>query len=395
MVNLVIIQNHIIITARTQPVKVILNVDAITQPLTGIGQYTLQLARQLTEAPGVEQLRCFSATRWVDPPALGGDVNPWLGRLKQWIPFKGLALNAYARRRDRCFSRLTGDLTDHVFHSPNFILMPFAGRSVATFHDLSFVHHRETQPAYRLRFLDQHIPKTLEQAAALITPSAFVKQEIIDHYGVPTERIQVTPLGVDPGFKPLSVAQVQPHLVPFGLLHKQFLLSVATTEPRKNLSRLLTAYGRLPASLRDRLPLVLVGSKGWLNQDLNRQLRHLVSAGQVISTGYLPEASLRALYAAAKLTVFPSLYEGFGLPIIESMASGTPVLTSDHSAMAEVAAGHARLCDPNDTDDLFLQLLAAIEDDQWLNDASQSGLSHARSFTWQSCAEATLKAYAQ
>ena len=157
--------------------------------------------------------------------------------------------------------------------------MPFAGRSVATFHDLSFVHYRETQPKYRLQFLDNEIPKTLAQADAIITPTEFIKQEIIDHYDYPAENIHVTPLGVNNGFKPYTANETNKTLNGHGLQHKQFILSVATTEPRKNLIRLLEAYSQLPESLRTAFPLVLVGSKGWLNGDLNRNIKTMVKQG--------------------------------------------------------------------------------------------------------------------
>ncbi len=377
--------------------KVILNVDAITQPLTGIGQYTLQLGQQLaqmvTERNGLEAVKFFSSDDWVDEINQVAQANQWISRLRPWIPFKGLALNAYAKRRNKHFSRLTAELTDHVFHSPNFILLPFAGRSVATFHDLSFVHHRETQPNYRLRFLDREIPKTLAQADALITPTEFIKQEIIDHYAYPAANIHVTPLGVESGFKVYTAAQTNQTLQTQQLKHKQFILSVATTEPRKNLSRLLEAYALLPEKLRASFPLVLVGSKGWLNQELNQQIKTLVSQGQIISLGYVTQQQLQHLYAGAKLTALPSLYEGFGLPIIESMASGTAVLTSHNSAMQEVAGGHAMLCDPLDVESIELGLRGALENDQWLLQAQRDGLVHSGEFTWARCAELTVKAY--
>lgn len=377
--------------------KVILNVDAITQPLTGIGQYTLQLGQQLaqmvTERNGLEAVKFFSSDHWVDEINQVAQANQWISRLRPWIPFKGLALNAYAKRRNKHFSRLTADLTDHVFHSPNFVLLPFAGRSVATFHDLSFVHYRETQPDYRLRFLDLEIPNTLAQADAIITPTAYIKQEIIDHYGYPADNIHVTPLGVDRGFKAYTAAQTRETVQNHQLKHKQFILSVATTEPRKNLSRLLAAYALLPASLRIEFPLVLVGSKGWLNQDLNQQIKTLVNQGQIISLGYVSQQQLQHLYAAAKLTALPSLYEGFGLPIIESMASGTAVLTSHNSAMQEVAGGHAMLCDPLDIESMEVGLRGVLENESWLAQVEASGLIHSREFTWQRCAELSIEAY--
>jgi len=373
--------------------KVILNVDAITHPITGIGQYTLQLGQKLVEQKSIEAVKYFSSDHWVDDINQTAQANQWISRLRQWVPFKSLALNMYAKRRNKHFKRLTDNISDHVFHSPNFVLMPFAGRSVATFHDLSFVHYRQTQPNYRLQFLDREIPKTLEQADALITPTEFIKQEIINHYGYPAQSIHVTPLGVDSGFKAYAETEISGTLKPHPLQHKQFILSVATTEPRKNLQRLLEAYALLPEQLRKAHPLVLVGSKGWLNQDLQQQIKSLVSQGQIISLGYVTQQQLQHLYASAKLTAFPSLYEGFGLPIIESMASGTAVLTSHNSAMQEVAGGHAMLCDPHDVESIEVGLRGALENDSWLAEAQANGLVHSQQFSWERCAELTVKAY--
>lgn len=373
--------------------KVILNVDAITYPITGIGQYALQLAQQLQKNQQIENIKLFSADHWVDDISKTAQENQWLSRLRRWVPFKSLALNLYAKRRANMFVQLTQDMQDHIFHSPNFILMPFAGHSIATFHDLSFVHYRDTQPKYRLQFLDCEIPKSLEQADALITPSEFIKQEIIKHYGYPTENIHVTPLGVATGFKPYTQSETKTTTLKYGLTHKQFILSVATTEPRKNLPRLLAAYTQLPHKLRTLTPLVLVGSKGWLNQDIEKQIKALVNQGQIISLGYVSQIELQHLYAAAKITAFPSLYEGFGLPIIESMASGTPVLTSQNSAMQEVAGGHAMLCDPKDINSIEVGLRGALELQSWLQQASTEGLKHSEKFTWERCAELTIEAY--
>ena len=387
------IESNLILAVRTHFLKVILNVDAITHPLTGIGQYTWSLGQQLQQASAVDAVRFFSADHWVDDLNHSVDDNQWLSRLRQWVPFKALALNAYGSRRARKFKQLSRDFQDHVFHSPNFILMPFEGQSVATFHDLSFVHYRETQPQYRLQYLDREIPKTLDQADAIITPTEFIKQEVIDCYGYPADKIQVTPLGVHAGFKPHSAKTCATTLQKHLLKHRQFILSVATTEPRKNLARLLSAYAQLPSTLKQAYPLVLVGSQGWLNQELNQQIKQAVSQGHITTLGYVSQPELQHLYASATLTALPSLYEGFGLPIIESMASATPVLTSQNSAMQEVAGGHAMLCDPLDTESIQQSLQQAIEDNQWQQQASQAGLKHSQKFNWQHCAEKTLQAY--
>ncbi|WP_223787000.1 glycosyltransferase family 4 protein [Marinicella meishanensis] len=373
--------------------KVILNVDAITHPLTGIGHYTLALGNALKSLQTIEELRFFSADHWVSDLQQAAAGNQWLASLRRWVPFKALALNAYGRRRARRFKQLTQGMSDHVLHSPNFILMPHTGPSVATFHDLSFVHHRDTQPAYRLQFLDREVPKTLAQANALITPTAFIKQAIVDHYGYPAEQIHVTPLGVSAGFAPQAEASIAPTLAQHQLAHKGYVLAVATTEPRKNLPRLLQAYAQLPVDLRAAHPLVLVGAAGWLQQASNQAIKQALSQGHIKTLGYLKQTELQQLYAGARLLALPSLYEGFGLPIIEAMASGTAVLTSAHSAMQEVAGGHAMLCQPEDTDSIEVGLRAALEDDAWRQAAEQAGLKHSQAFTWQRCAEATLITY--
>lgn len=375
--------------------KVILNVDAITHPLTGIGQYTLNLGQALQSHEYIDEIKFFSADHWVKNIESSATENKWLSFARKYVPFKFLALNFYAQRRAKSFTSLTQNLNDHIFHSPNFVLMPFEGNSVATFHDLSFVHYRETQPDYRLKFLDREIPKTLVHADALITPTEFVKQEIIEHYGYSAKQIHVTALGVDADFKVYTEQQCAETLKPHGLKHKGYILSVATIEPRKNLSRLLKAYSLLPTNLRKSYPLVLVGSKGWLNQGVSKAIKTMVNQGQIISLGFQNTSQLQHLYAAAKLTAFPSLYEGFGLPIIESMASGTPVLTSDHSAMKEVADKCAMLCNPLDVECIAQSLQQAVSDETWNLESQKKGLVHSQKYTWQRCAQQTITAYAE
>ena len=378
--------------------KIIYNVDAITEPLTGIGRYALNLGQQLsqmaqTEQNDVDDIRLFSSNRWVNDLSTAAKSNEWIAKLRQFIPIKYTALKHYHRMRSRHLTKLTEGMNDRVFHSPNFILMPFDGPSVATFHDLSFVHYRDTQPSYRLKFLDKEIPKTLDQAKHIITPSEHVRQEIITHYNYPSERITATPLGVTDQFKPRSQYQCEATLLKSGLSYRQFILSVATNEPRKNLLRLLLAYQSLSCDLKQHYPLVLVGDSGWKNQQVKKLIEQLKQNGEVICTGYVNQTELSHLYASATLTAFPSLYEGFGLPIIESMASATPVLTSKHSAMEEVAAGHAKLVNPEDVDDIKCQLESALNDEQWREKVSQTGVIQAQQLTWNRCALQTIEAY--
>ena len=375
----------------SQALKIIYNVDAISHPLTGIGRYTHQLGLQLQDNPNIADLKLYSGGQWPDDFDSLADTNRWLARARRFMPFKGLALRAYQARRSRGLQRMASSLKGYLLHSPNFILMPFEGPSVVTIHDLSYIHYRQTQPNYRLQFLDREIPKTLTQARQIITVSESVKSELISTYGLRDHQVSVTPLGVDQRFKPLTESDCREVLSTFNLSHRQYFLAVATREPRKNLVRLIQAYAGLSNNVKNQYPLVLVGDRGWLNNELNQlthQHRHHIRL-----TGYIDQSQLHQLYAAASMTLMPSLYEGFGLPIIESMACGTPVMTSDIGAMQEVAGGHALLCRPLDIDDIEEKLQWAVDNPEWRQQAAVNGLNHSRQFSWQNCAERTIEAY--
>lgn len=375
----------------TQALNIVFNVDAITHPLTGIGRYTQQLGLQLQHHSAVDDLKLYSGGRWPDGFDTLADSNRWLSRARRFIPFKGLALRAYQNKRSRGLQRMASSLNGYLLHSPNFILIPFDGPAVTTIHDLSFVHYRHTQPAYRLRFLDRELPKTLTQARHIITVSESIKLELISTYDLAENQISVTHLGVDQRFKPLPETDCREVLSDFHLSHRHYFLAVATREPRKNLSRLIQAYAELSTTLKNQYPLVLVGDRGWLNHELDQLIhRHHQN---ILITGFIDQSQLHQLYAAATMTLMPSLYEGFGLPIIESMACGTPVMTSDVGAMAEVAGGHALLCRPLDVIDISEKLQWAIDHPEWRQQAAVSGLNHSRQFTWQNCAAETIRAY--
>ncbi len=375
----------------TQALNIVYNVDAITHPLTGIGRYTYQLGLQLQHHSAVDDLKLYSGGRWPDGFEALADSNRWLSRARRFMPFKGLALRAYHTQRSRGLQRMTSSLDGYLLHSPNFILMPFDGPAVTTIHDLSFIHYRHTQPVYRVRFLDRELPKTLAQAGHIITVSKSIKSELISTFDLSENQISVTHLGVDQRFKPLAVSDCREVLTDYDLSHRQYFLAVATREPRKNLSHLIQAYAKLSTTLKNQYPLVLVGDRGWLNSELNQLLHQ--HRRHIRLTGYIDQSQLHQLYAAATMMLMPSLYEGFGLPIIESMACGTPVMTSNVGAMAEVAGGHALLCRPLDIDDIQEKLQWAIDNPEWRQQAAVNGLNHSHQFTWQNCAEQTIKAY--
>lgn len=373
--------------------RVIFNVDAISAPLTGIGRYALELAQGLASHRDIEQLRLYSAVRWVEDPADALSSNRMFASLRKNLPFKTRALEMYSTLRNVLFRAHTRNLKGFLLHTPNYILMPFDGPSVTTVHDLSAFNFPETHPPERVRFLERHLPRTLERADRVLTDSQFIADEIHVKLGVPREKLRVIALGVDPGYHPRGNEALAETMARHGLAAGAYLLVVATQEPRKNLIRLANAYAGLPARLRDRYPLIIVGARGWLNAELERVLAPLEASGSSRRLGYVSEADLPMIYAGAGGFAFPSLYEGFGLPVLEAMASGVPVLTSNVSSLPEICAGTALCVDPLDEKALREGLERLLEDNTWRDRSAADGLAHAADFPWSRCVDETVAVY--
>ena len=374
--------------------KVILNVDAITGPLTGIGNYANQLARGLPLNNAIQEFKMYSSHRWIKDADHALKANQTLASIRKNIPLKGTALKLYTWQKNLWFKSKSKPFDkDFILHSPNYLLMPFEGPSVTTIHDLSFLRYPETHPKERVALLEKELPKSIEQATAIITDSEYIKQEVQQLLSIAKDKIHVVPLGVSQRFKAYSMKELNPVLKKYQLNGIQFLLSVATLEPRKNLNSLLDAYLLLPQNTRKHFKLVIAGAKGWLSQNLNRRIDILVRRGEIISLGYIEVEDLPYLYAASYGFVLPSLYEGFGLPLLEAMASEVPVLTSKSSSLPEVADGAAILSDATDIEDISAGMLKLIDDTSWRQKAVKKGKKRAKQYTWEQCIAKTVDVY--
>jgi glycosyltransferase involved in cell wall biosynthesis len=379
--------------AQLAPVKLILNVDAITPPLTGIGRYALRLAQGVRNHPAISEVKYFSAYKWVSDPERALQANGALAGLRRLVPGKSLAMRAYFALRQQAFDRLARKFDDYVLHSPNYLLFEHSGPRVCTVHDLSWLHYPEYHPKERVQIMLRRMPRSLQIADAVISDSEFVRREIIEKFSLDPSRVHAIPLGVDDVFKPRSGDETQHVLSPYGLIHDGYLLALATLEPRKNLERLLDAYEMLDGALRRRFPLVLAGGLGWHAARLVERIDGLVSRGEIRRLGFVPENALSFLVAGARALAFPSIYEGFGLPPLEAMACGVPVVASSGSCIFEVTGDSALLVPPEDTRELKAALERALIDEQWRLIASAAGIARAREFTWQRCVAATVQIY--
>lgn len=373
--------------------KVILSADAIRQPLTGVGRYNLELARELAAMPDIE-LSYLQGTRLLGTlpePAAESQVVPALrDRLSSWK----LPTEIYRRLLGHARARAVRNQPHGtILHGANYYLPAYRGPSVVTIHDVSVFllphHHR----ADRVRYMRREVELALRRSALVLTVSEFSRTEIARVLGYPAERIRVTPLGSDPRFHPHAADAAVLRSVHADLEQGGYCLFVGTVEPRKNLDTLLTAFARLPIALRRSHPLVVCGYRGWGSEALHARFATAAREGWLIYLGFAPDEALPELVAGARLFVYPSLYEGFGLPLLEAMASGVPVVRSAIPALDEVAGEVGASFQPLDVEALTDTLAMAIQNDAWREETRLRGLDRAACFSWRRCAELTRDAY--
>lgn len=394
--------------------RVVVNRLAALGQKTGIGHYTVELLRCLRAQAGEDEIEDFPQG-WVSqvretlarvrphleaPAGAGGnggmDVGHSLRRSAAALLRPGLD---WARSSSRVlmghyFRRICSRRHYELYHEPNFIPLPCDRPTVATLHDLSVILYPHWHPRDRVAYFDRHFRPGLNRCVHFFTISEFGRQEVIRVLGIPPERVTRTYMGIRPGLAPMPADEVtrtlrQLHLPP------RYLLYLGTIEPRKNLLVLLRAYCALPERVRADWPLVLVGGWGWNTTDvadyLHREARHR----GVLHLGYLPEEHVAAVYNGARALVYPSLYEGFGLPPIEMMACGGAVLASTAGAITETVGRRAHLIDPADVDGWRDAMRRIVEDQDWWRGLRTGVTNVARPFTWERCAADTLRVYRQ
>lgn len=362
---------------------------------TGVGRYTGHVLSELAGLAAEQHLElAATAYTWRGREDLPGTLPAGVRAVGPRTPAR-LLHELWARTEFPRAAWLAGRFD--VLHAPNFVLPP-TGRAagVVTVHDLGYLRVRETVSAASARYREL-VPRSLRRAELVLTPSRAIADEVIDEYGIEPARVLPTPLGVDPAWFDVRPDDGRGGEAR-GDLPERYLLFVGTVEPRKDLPGLLAAYRMLlddEATGADVPPLVLVGPSGWGPAlDLAG-----VPGDRVRSLGYLEEHQLRPVLARATALCFPSLYEGFGLPPLEALAAGTPVVASDIAAVREVAGAlvdrpdpPVRLVPPRDPAALAAALRRVLTDPR---PDPAAGRAHAAGFTWRATAERTAAAYRQ
>lgn len=355
--------------------RVTLWVDALEPNPGGIGRYTGELCKGLATRDGVSA-RYFGHNRLLDDPGLllrGAPLPPPRNALRNWWDKRGLKSS--------------------VVHGPNYFLPYFAETGIITVHDLSVFRYPETHPAERITAFEGQFLSSLSRATHIITDTETVRRELIEMFDAQPEVVTAIPLGVDSSFRPHSAGELSPTLERWGLTPNGYGLCVSTLEPRKKISELLAAWRELPKLVRDSHPLVLCGGAGWRNEALRDEVENGVAEGWLRHLGFVEEELLPKLYAGAALFVYPSIYEGFGLPPVEAMASGVPVMVSHHSCLPEVCGDAARYFEPDDAAGFVNALERNLADREWQLETVERGLVRVRQFSWKQCVDRTVEIY--
>jgi len=350
---------------------------------TGVGHYTFEIAVEVARQSPSDSFEVLSHLPFSDldpaPANLSFIKQPVNAATKHWWTI-GLPLYIKRARLD-------------LFHGTNYDIPVWGGcPTVLTIHDLSQLLFPETHEERRVRRARRRLPLMSRRATMIITPTEAVKAEVCEHLRVPRSKVVVVNEAPRRSFQPMPLAQASATLQRLGI-ENEYILYVGTIEPRKNLITLVKAFEDLLHSTTLRPQLVIAGKKGWLTDELFTYIESAKLGDRLRLTGYLGDDELRALYSACRVMVYPALYEGAGLPTLEAMACGAPVITTNTAAIVEMVGDKARLFSPQDFRGLAEHLVELLQNPAAREAMSRAGIQHAAQFTWERTARETLDIY--
>jgi len=363
-----------------------IDAHSVGAQLAGNETYAVNLIEALAEIDQTNQYTLFVTKR----TAIDRFENRWPNfQVRQTLPHTPLVripltLSAALRRRPV-------DVLHVQYTAPPFAPCPV----VATIHDLSFERVPETFNRRSRAQLQITVRYTARRAAQILTLSEYSRRDIIDAYQVDPDRVFVTPAAAPPWFGPVTdETELQRIRATYGI-ERDYILSLGSIQPRKNLVRLISAYASLRQMLPDtRLPqLVLAGKRGWLDSEIFQAAQQSAVKDDILFIGYVPDGDIPGLYSGAECFAYPSYFEGFGLPLVEAMQCGTPVIAGDRTAMPEVVDGAGILVDPFDEAAIAQALARVIAEPDFRKALRVKGLERAREFNWEKTARLTLDSY--
>lgn len=363
-------------------------VYGLDRPLTGIARYTLELARAmsaLTPRPEVVLLGAGDLGPLENQTAFPYVPLPGCRLLPGLMTFGNVVIPSVARRLGLDLIHDPSGVTPLLFSFGEF-------RSVVTVHDVFAWSCPGNSTLLDQIIYRQWLPRVLPKMSAVITVSQQSRQDIQQYLAPPADRVKIIPYGVTPLFRPLPRTQVKKHLETEFNISDPYILYVGALTVRKNIKRALEAF----ALISDQMPslrFILVGPRSWKQSPVEEIIERLDIGDKILLTGPLTDKDLPALYNGAELFIFPSLYEGFGLPVLEAMACGTPVLTSNLSSLPEVTGDAAKLVDPIDVNAIAQAMTQVLQNPALAATMREKGLRRAQQFTWERTATQTLALY--
>jgi len=361
----------------------------------GIGRYTRQLVTAATALDSQNEYVLIVAGAGI--PDAASRVGPVARRANVRVvilPVSDRILNGlWHRLHLPLWVELAGGAMN-VFHSPDFTLPPVRNaQTILTVHDLSFIRAPECAHPKLRSYLMRAVPASVHRADMVLADSECTRADVIELLNANPDRVEVVYPGVEQRFRRVRDVRVLRAVRMRYALPERFVLGLGTLQPRKNLERLIEAYGRLQGEVGSQIKLVIAGGAGWMYQSIFRRVEELGLQDAVCFPGYVADPDLPALYTLAELFAFPSLYEGFGLPPLEAMACGTPVVTSNVSSLPEGVGDDALMVDPLDVAALADAMRRALSGRPLREEMVQRGAAQARRFTWTQAADKLLDVY--
>ncbi len=369
-----------------------IDASCILPARTGVGNYTLNLLKYVLRLDQANEYVLFMNSYSQAQPDLPFRELQNV-TIKRFRIFGPLLLQSWRWLRTPPIDLFVNKVD--VFHSPTGIMIPqIKGKRIVTVHDLYFMEHPEDTDILGGKYLLHTLPHRIHKADVIIAVSHSTKNDIIKYFNIPSEKIHVIYEGVDfLQFRQIHDPAVLDLIRQEYCLPIKYILTVATIEPRKNIEGLLFAYRRLKQILNNPPKLVIVGKKGWKSEKVTEAVHQLGLYRDVIFTGYVSDEHLPLIYNNALVFVYPSLYEGFGLPVLEAMACGLPIVTSDTPSLKELAGEVAVMVDPTNYYLLAEKLKEVITSHKMRKQMRERSLRQSQNFSWERCARKTIDLY--